>query len=148
MATTSKPLVMAGMAFLASGSTLQAASPEEPIAVIRGTDGLERVPFHATNISPETISCGIATAHWYSVDLGTAEPNGDVRRDLWTSPKTGELFVLNDKSDRMPVLTLWCGFAGHAWVTRSAVTLERRAGVAIGAIDLRCRADDGKLSCR
>jgi hypothetical protein len=121
---------------------------EEAPQVARGTDGLTRVAFTAVNAGSQSIACAAATAHWYSVDFGSAPPGGRISATLWAAPANGEVFVLNDEQDRMPVLSLWCGLAGHSWATRSAVTLARAAGTAPKEISLSCRESGGMLVCR
>ena len=135
------------LAGLALGNC-QLAAAEETIVVARGTDRLTRLPFTAENAGAQSMACMAATAHWYSVDLGTAAPGASIRATLWASVASGEIFVLNGKQDRMPVINLWCGLAGRSWATRSAVPLARAAGVTPKDIALSCRDTTGTLACR
>jgi hypothetical protein len=124
------------------------AMAEEAIIAARGTAGLTPIPFTAENAGSQAIACAAATAHWYSVDLGTAVPGASVRTTLWASVGNGEVFVLNGKLDRMPIINLWCGLAGRSWATRSAVPLARAAGIMPKDILLSCHDAAGTLACR
>src|SRR5687768_17019939 len=79
------------------------ASAEEPQPIVRGTEGAIAVPFSAMNGGPGRIACSAAIAHWYSLDLGEAGPGETVRATLWSDPRSGEVSVLNEIKDRMPV---------------------------------------------
>jgi hypothetical protein len=50
--------------------------------------------------------------------------------------------------DRMAIEALWCGIAGRAWATRSAVTLPRKAGTTPAPIRIGCASDGERLRCR
>ncbi|EWY39108.1 hypothetical protein N825_08880 [Skermanella stibiiresistens SB22] len=99
------------------------------------------------NRSARTITCVAQVAHWFSTELGSAAPDGQVRADLRSDPVTGTVFILNDSGDRLPVEAAWCGFAGAAWETRSPLALERRRGEPAADIKVSCDADDGRLRC-
>ncbi|MDQ0467788.1 hypothetical protein [Labrys wisconsinensis] len=145
----SMPRRSAALALLAG--LLFAPAPlaaEEALVVVRGTDGLTPVPFTAVNAGGRPIACTAATAHWYSVELGTAAPGASIRTTLWASKANGEVFVLNARQDRMPLIDLWCGLAGRSWATRSPVPLARAAGAVPGDIALTCRDGDDTLVCR
>ena len=139
-------LVAFGIALGSTGAL--AAIAAEPVIDPPGTNGLNPIPFSALNSESEPIDCQIATAHFYSVDLGTAAPGGEVKADLWASAATGAVYVLNDMRVRIPVQSLWCGFAGRSWATRSLIELPRRAGQAPARIALVCRGDAERLRCR
>lgn len=124
------------------------ATAEEAEPVARGADGLVALPFAAKNVSPGRIVCSAALAHWYSVEFGTAASGESVQTTIWYDPQTGEAFVLNALEDRMPIQTLWCGFAGNAWATRAAIALPHRAGVTPSPLRLTCAPDGGGLACR
>lgn len=111
---------------------------EEAMVVERGVEGLVAVPFQVANRTDRSISCSAAIAHWYSAEIGVAEPGGRVEAGLWSKSATGEVFLLNDKQERMPVQRLWCGYAGADVSTRSEIGLVRRAGSAEPALDLIC----------
>lgn len=136
--------IFAVIATLGFGS----ASAEEAAPIIRGTYGLAEVSFVAENKGPGAIGCSVALAHWYSVELGHAPSGGSVKASLWYDPKTGSLFLLNAIEDRMPVQALWCGFAEHAWATRSLVTVEHAAGRVPPPIHIACAPEGESLSCR
>ena len=117
-----------------------------PIA--RGTEGVAAIPFAATNEGPERIACSVSIAHWYSLDLGEAGQGEAVKATLWFDLESGEISILNEVEDRMPVTALWCGLAGRSWVTRSPVPLSRRAGDTPGPIELACAREGERLLCR
>ena len=136
------------VALLAAALCAAHAPAEEAQPIVRGTAGATAVPFSAMNGGPGRIACSAAIAHWYSLDLGEAGPGETVRATLWSDPATGEVSVLNELQDRMPVQALWCGLAGRSWATRSAVPLARRAGEPPEPIDLICAPESDRLICR
>ncbi len=140
--------VLSLIALLAAALCAAHAPAEEAQPIARGAEGATAIPFSAMNGGPGRIACSAAIAHWYSLDLGEAEPGEAVRATLWFDPATGEVSVLNELQVRMPVQALWCGLAGHSWATRSAVSLARRAGAAPGAIELTCAPEGDRLVCR
>ncbi|OWJ67385.1 hypothetical protein [Inquilinus limosus] len=114
-----------------------------------GTEGLTERAFQAENRGDGRIACDAAIAHWYSVDLGQAGPGASVSARLWFDPAGGAVYLLNDKQDRLPVETLWCGEAGRSWATRSVIDLPRHAGpVATMAITVGCAPAGDRLVCR
>jgi hypothetical protein len=115
---------------------------------LRGTVGAIAVPFVATNRGSEPIACSAALAHWYSLSLGGAAPGESIEATLWLDPQTGEIALLNERQDRMAVESLWCGIAGRAWATRSAVPLPREAGGRPAPIRIACVAEGARLRCR
>ncbi|MCW6511607.1 hypothetical protein [Lichenifustis flavocetrariae] len=134
---------------IALGSTgALSANAAELVIDPLGTNGLSPIPFNARNSGTEPIDCQIAAAHFYSVDLGTAAPGGEVKAELWASVATGEVYVLNRTRVRIPVQSLWCGFAGRAWETRDPVELARKAGHTPGPITLMCQGETDRLRCR
>ena len=134
-----------GLIGLGSGVALA----ETAAVVERGVEGLTRVPFRADNRSDGPIECEAAVAHWYSAKIGSAAAGGSVTGALWSNPATGAVFLLNDKQERMPVQSLWCGLAGKAAMTRADVYLERRQGVAEPAVRIACAGvtAKGALAC-
>lgn len=133
---------------IAIGPVVAAAAEEAP-AVVRGTDGLAPVSFEARNETAGPIACGAAIAHWYSLELGRADPGRSVRTTLWSDPRTGAVFALNDLKDRMPVAGLWCGLAGRDVSTGARIALQRRSGAPEPAVAVACRQGAGKtLDCR
>jgi len=124
------------------------AAAEEAMVVERGTDGLVAVPFRAVNRADRPITCGAATAHWYSTVIGSAAPGAAVEATLWSDPATGAVHVLNVHGDRMPIASLWCGAAGADAGTGRRILLERRRGSAEPAVAVECRPDAEKgLDC-
>ena len=128
---------------LAGTSTAEEASP-----IPRGTAGLIALPFEALNAGPGTIACGVALAHWYSVDLGEAAPGAAVRAALWIDPRTGGTVLLNAGQDQMPVQALWCGIAGRAWTTRSLLPLRPETSAKPPSLRLTCAPEGERLVCR
>jgi len=124
------------------------AAAEEPLPIVRGTQGLIEVPFTADNKGPGGIACSAALAHWYSLDLGQASPGASVRGTLWYDPKDGSMLLLNALKDHMPIQALWCGIAARAWTTRAEIALARKTGTAPPPIHVACRPEGEGLSCR
>ncbi|MQT15615.1 hypothetical protein [Segnochrobactrum spirostomi] len=126
------------------------AQAEEAMVVQRGTEGLSPVPFRVANQSDQAIVCAAATAHWYSIEIGRAQPNTELVETIWSKPATGEVFALNTHEDHMPIQTLWCGLAGADVSTRTEIRLERKIGVKEPAISLTCTSDPAahRLACR
>lgn len=140
-------------ALLATGAMLGfgvGARAEEAIVVQRGTAGLSAVPFTVANRSDQAIVCTAATAHWYSIEIGQAQPKTELVAKLWSKPATGEVFALNAHEDHMPIQTLWCGFAGADVSTGTEIRLERKIGTAEPTISLTCATDPAahRLVCR
>lgn len=135
--------------FIVAVSVFPAFAQEAPV-VLRGTQGLVAVPFRLANASGRPVVCAAAIAHWYSAEIGRAAPGGHLEAELWSKPATGEVFLLNDRQDRMPVQRLWCGYEGADVSTRSDIALAHRAGTAEPAVDLICGAEGGApgLACR
>ncbi len=134
--------------FLLAVLTSLALAAEDAGPIVRGTDGLMEMPFVARNEGPGMIACSAALAHWYSFDLGRAAPGGSVQAALWYDPKDGNVYLLNAMKDRMPVQALWCGFAEHAWATRTLVPIERAAAGVPAPIHLTCAPEGDRLACR
>jgi hypothetical protein len=132
-------------AFVAAGVGTAPALAGE---IRRAAAGAIAVPFVATNAGAERIACSVTIAHWFSIELGGADPGERVTAALWSDPASGEIFSLNASGDRLPIENLWCGLAGRSWETRSAVPLERRAGVAPNPIVLTCATLAAQLRCR
>ena len=131
------------------GLGCSAACAETAAVVERGVEGLTRVSFRADNRSGGPIECEAAVAHWYSAKIGSATAGGSVIGELWSSPRTGAVFLLNDSQERMPVQSLWCGLGGKAAMTRADIYLERRQGVAEPAVHIACAGltAKGALAC-
>lgn len=131
-------------------SPLPRAAAEEALVVERGVEGLVAVPFQVRNASDRPLTCAAAIAHWYSADIGTVPPGQRLDARLWSKPATGEVFLLNPQQDRMPIQSLWCGYAGADVSTRSVIGLQRRAGAGEPAINLTCHAGKGApaLECQ
>ncbi|WP_181703343.1 hypothetical protein [Chthonobacter albigriseus] len=125
------------------------AAAEETHPMKRGTDGLTAVPFRADNRSSAAITCAATIAHWYSAEVGSAAPGASVTATLWSDPKTGEVFALNEHLDRMPLLRVWCGYSGADVSTASDLPLLRRAGAAEKPISVACHGAAGtnRLDC-
>jgi hypothetical protein len=136
------------LALLAAALGAPWVSAEEAQPIVRGTEGATAIPFSAMNAGPGRIACTAAIAHWYSLDLGVAGPGETVRATLWSDPATGEVSLLNELRDRMPVQALWCGLAGRSWATRSPVPLARRTGEPPDPIELTCAPESDRLICR
>ncbi|MEZ5906997.1 MAG: hypothetical protein R3C69_18525 [Geminicoccaceae bacterium] len=109
----------------------------------------ELVPqaFSARNLAAEPITCTATLAHWYSLQLGTAEAGERVLAELWHDPASGAVLLANEHGDLMPVERLWCGLEGRSWQTRSPIPLDRTPGGHPASIELDCRMANGRLAC-
>ena len=76
-----------------------------------------------------------------------ARSSPSVTARLWFDPAGGTVYLLNDKQDRLPVETLWCGMAGRSWATRSVIDLPRHAGPVADAIAVDCAPVGDRLVC-
>jgi len=111
--------------------------------------GSELVPlaFSVRNLATEAITCAATLAHWFSIELGTAEAGERVVAELWHDPDSGAVLILNEQGEAMPIEALWCGLAGRSWQTRSPIPLTRNPGAAPVGIELDCRMAGGRLAC-
>ncbi|MDQ3558072.1 MAG: hypothetical protein M3453_02585 [Pseudomonadota bacterium] len=123
-----------------------AAFADEPFA-LSGRHGLAPFRFEAGNAGVEPIACGASVAHWFSLELGRADPGRAVATELWSEPASGAVFAINASGDRMAVEALWCGFEGRAWETAAHIALKRRAETPAPDIRVICRAAGSRLSC-
>lgn len=98
----------------------------ETMPVQKGTRGLEKFVIQVTNQGNQPLSCVVTTAHWYSVALGDIAPGNSLPTTLWKNTQSGEVFILNQHQDRMPVQHFWCGHQGGSWQTRYQFTLPDR----------------------
>jgi hypothetical protein len=114
-----------------------------------GSNGLAPVAFAVANEADRPIRCEAAIAHWYSAIVGEAAPGASVAATLWSRPETGEVFLLNAVGDRMPIQTLWCGFADGSVSSRSEIGLVRRSGTAEPGVSGTCSAtaEEHALAC-
>ncbi len=110
-------------------------------------DRLAPQAFSARNLANEAMTCAATLAHWFSIELGTAEAGERVLAELWHDPESGAVLLLNEHGDRMPVEALWCGLEGRSWQTRSPIPLDRNPGAAPASIELDCRAAGDRLAC-
>ncbi len=134
------------LATLGLAATAGASEPYRPYSGIeRGHAGLRPLAFSASNSASGPIVCSVGLAHWYSVELGRADPGGAVRAELWRDPVTGVVALLNETAHRMPLEALWCGFEGRAWATRSQIDLPRAS--APTELEFVCRDGVGRLEC-
>lgn len=114
----------------------------------RGTAGLQAFSVTVNNQGRLPLACQETTAHWYSVEFGILAPGATLSTRLWKNPATGEVFILNQHQDRLPLQLVWCGIAGDAWRTRADVALPTRHGPGVASIRLRCVAGVDKVDCR
>jgi hypothetical protein len=117
------------------------------IGVRTGTEGLVKVPFSITNDTSQAVSCIGELAHWYSTEVANIVGNATTRFDLWFDPETGTLTLLNEHDENMPVESLWCGFDGRAFATRSRLNLVRHEGKTPEGVYLSCRENGDRLLC-
>jgi hypothetical protein len=112
-----------------------------------GSAGLSALMVDVRNTGSAPIACAAAVAHWFSLDLGTADAGGTVTIGLWRDPANGAVFALNPSQDRLPVERLWCGLAGRSWATRAEIALPRQPGPA-DDIAVACTVVGDRLACR
>ena len=110
---------------------------------------LRPVPMRVVNRTDAAIECAVSLAHWYSDTIGTADPGGQITATFWSDPADGTVSLANAKGDQMPVLALWCGFAGHSIVTQFGIDFQRRRDAAEPPVVLACTGADlaGRLDC-
>lgn len=114
----------------------------------RGPEGVNAVVLDIRNESGGSIRCMASLAHWYSASMGEAAPGKTLQTTLWHDPQSGELSLMNDQQDRMPVEALWCGHPPRAYETRSRVKLNNLSGETPNGITLACvDQPDGRLMC-
>lgn len=118
------------------------------IEVRTGTNGLVKVPFSITNNTSQTVSCIGELAHWYSTEVAKIAEDATTRFNLWYDAKTGTLTLLNKHDENMPVESLWCGFDGRAFETRSRLNLARHEGKQPKEVQLSCRENGARLLCK
>jgi hypothetical protein len=135
-------IVVALFALLASPF----AAAETPI--LRSNQELVAVPFIATSDDGNRLVCFAALAHWYSAELGAAEPGKSVTATLWFDVPTGEVSLLNAAGDRMAIESLWCETEGAGPKLRAPIPLARRAGAAPPPVDVTCAGENGLFACR
>lgn len=132
---------------LGLAATAAASEPYRPYQGIeQGRDGLSALDLFVSNRAEQPIACSVSLAHWYSAELGRANPGEAVRAGLWLDAATGVVSLLNETAHRMPIEALWCGFEGRAWATRSRIELPREPADA----ELAVTCDEGtdRLVCR
>lgn len=115
--------------------------------VDKGTAGLSHVPLTVRNTGVAPLSCTVQLAHWYSISMADAAPGGTTLIDLWFDPAKGAYLLLNAGEDNMPVEALWCGIAGRAYETRTAILLDRAKGGTPKPEDISCAASEDRLTC-
>lgn len=121
---------------------------QETLHVERGTQGLDKFVIAVNNQGKHAISCEVATAHWYSVALGEVAPGKSLHTTLWKNRGSGEVFILNQHQDRMPVQRFWCGQQGASWQTRYQFTLPDRRQQRPHSITFACRAGGETTQCQ
>ncbi len=136
--------LLAATAWIILASSL---AVEHAPVVERGVAGLQTVVFTVRNAGEVPMSCSVSIAHWYSLSLGTAPPNGVVTTSLWFDPLRGAVFKMTKDDVRLPVEILWCGLEGHSWETRFEADMPRQIGIIPQPISLICAAETGRLRC-
>lgn len=122
--------------------------PQETLHVARGTQGLDKFVIAINNQGKQALSCEVATAHWYSVALGEVTPGKSLHTTLWKNSGSGEVFILNQHQDRMPVQRFWCGQQGASWQTRYQFALPDRRQLRPHSLTFACRAGDKTTQCQ
>ena len=134
-------------ALLGMWCTVASATELKQIEFKVGTEGLRPIPIVIRNAGPQAIACTAEYAHWYSSEIGTAEAGTNLSVALWFETATGTYIMLNARQENLPVERLWCGIAGHAYVTRAVVPLQRNAGATISGRTVTCSTDAGRARC-
>lgn len=120
---------------------------QETLHVERGTQGLDKFVIAVNNQGNQALSCEVATAHWYSVALGEVTPGKSLHTTLWKNRRSGEVFILNQHQDRMPVQRFWCGHQGNSWQTRYQFTLPDRRQLRPHSITFSCHTGAETTQC-
>ncbi len=121
---------------------------QETLHVERGTQGLDKFVITVDNQGTQTLSCEVATAHWYSVALGDITPGHTLHTALWKNRRSGEVFILNQLQDRMPVQRFWCGQRDNSWQTRYQFMLPDRRRQRPYSRRFACRETTNGTECR
>ncbi|WP_345995205.1 hypothetical protein [Sodalis praecaptivus] len=143
MSMNARGILLSGLLLLT-----HTASAGDKVNYHRGNAGLQAFSVTVNNQGHIPLACQATTAHWYSVELGTLAPGATLSTRLWKNPVTGEVFILNQSQDRLPLQRAWCGIAGDAWRTRADIALPIRRSPTVAAIALRCAADADRVACR
>ncbi|MFS2222349.1 hypothetical protein [Pantoea sp. B65] len=121
---------------------------QETLHVERGTQGLDKFVIAVNNQGAQALSCEVTTAHWYSVALGDIAPGKTLDTALWKNSRSGEVFILNQQQDRMPVQRFWCGQHGASWQTRYQFTLPDRRQQTPHSGQFTCREASNSTQCQ
>jgi len=121
---------------------------QETPHVARGTQGLDKFVIAIDNQGSQPLSCEVATAHWYSVALGDITPGATLHTVWWKNRRSGEVFILNQLLDRMPVQAFWCGQRGNSWQTRYQFILPDRRRQRPFSRVFTCREMANRTECR
>ncbi|WP_413723374.1 hypothetical protein ACL2XG_23455 [Sodalis sp. RH24] len=114
----------------------------------RGTRGLTPFLVVVNNTGHRPLDCEATTAHWYSVPLGAVAPGATLSTGLWKNIASGEVIILNDHQDRLPVQRFWCGEQGRSWQTRYEVALSTHRGESPRSLTLDCAGGADPIQCR
>ncbi len=134
---------LAGAMALAEGNIYEPYS-----GIIKGTAGADPVQLSVSNETTGAMACTAALAHWYSEDLGQADPGASLDMTLWHDPETGVINLMNATNDRMPIEAIWCGTAGDLTATRARIALPFATGPAPAQVMRNCKAgSDGRFAC-
>lgn len=116
--------------------------------IIRGTVGTTPIAVTIRNATGSPITCQAALAHWYSSDLGRLPSGSTLPVVLHHDPENGEISLLNDTADRMPVEALWCGLPDSSEIARTRLTLPIRRSPAPAALTFVCAIEaSGAMAC-
>ena len=132
-------------------STAIISSPlwaQETQHIERGTQGLDKFIVAVRNQGAQALSCEVATAHWYSVALGDIAPGKILHTALWKNSRSGEVFILNQHQDRMPVQRFWCGKRGESWQTGYPFPLPDRRQQPPRSQVFNCRETSNTTLCQ
>ncbi|MBP2170024.1 hypothetical protein J2125_003216 [Erwinia toletana] len=134
--------------FISAIIILSPLHAEETLHIERGTQGLDKFIIAVNNQGQQPLSCEVSTAHWYSVALGDILPGRTLQAALWKNTRSGEVFILNQQQDRLPVQRFWCGQQGASWQTRYQFTLPDRRQQTPQSHQFNCREAAHSTQCQ
>lgn len=112
----------------------------------------EQLPatFTVANATTAPLECQAEAGHWYAFDLGTAAPHASLIIALLFDPATKTVGKRNALGDVLPIETVYCGLAGHAYETRAVLPLRSlMAKAAAGElVGVQCRNESAATACK
>ncbi len=100
------------------------------------------------NATGAALECQLLAAHWYSFPVERLDSGHNMLMSFAFVPARGE--VTAEPASRLPIETLYCGWAGRAWATRGEIDIRAaaaRAAAAGGDVRVACRAVGAAVAC-